>query len=195
MTIEEYKRMTGNRQTSLPHNPANRLRGKTNRDIGGEFESLISAACEAYRMEKAADIEKTPEPTKIIRPLGNGQYVSCFQAKAQPDYKGTLAGGRSVVFEAKHTASDRLLQSRVTQKQAQSLDSHLAMGAECFVLAGFSMRAFYRVPWEDWHNMKELFGRKYVVESDLAAYRLPVENNRLLFLEKGEEHGPDGLRL
>jgi recombination protein U len=194
MTIEEYRDLT-NSGKAFSQNLGSRLRGKVSRDTGGEFERLISAACEAYRIEKVADIEKTPEPIKIIRPLGNGQYVSCFQAKAQPDYKGTLAGGRSVVFEAKHTASDRMFQSRVTQKQAESLDSHLAMGAECFVLAGFAMRAFYRIPWEDWRGMKRLFGRKYALERDLSAYRLPVKNNKLLFLEKGETHGQHGLRL
>jgi recombination protein U len=182
MTIEEYKRIMCSGRGPPSKNCANRLRGKANRELGGEFENLIAVSCEHYRLKGVADIEKTPEPMKIIKSMGNGQYTACFQQKAQPDYKGTLHGGKSVVFEAKHTVSDRFTQNRVTPVQAKALASHALMGANCFVLAGFAMNAFYRIPWDSWCNMSVFFGRKYVRESDLAQYKIPFEHGCIRFL-------------
>ena len=52
----------------------------------------------------------------------------------QPDYKGTLRNGFSIVFEAKHTDTDRIKRAVITDEQEKRLDKHLALGAECFVL-------------------------------------------------------------
>ena len=146
---------------------------------GETFEELIERACARYDRAGIAYIEKTPEPTKPIRALKAGQFVTVFTKQAQPDYKGTLAGGRAVVFEAKHTASGRIEQSRVTPEQSAALDKHHALGAACFVLVSFSFDAFYRIPWAVWRAMPETFGKKSVNESDLKTYRVDI----LAFLE------------
>ena len=40
----------------------------------------------------------------------------------------------------------------------------------------------YKIPWSDWQNMKTLFGRKYVKETDLQNYRVKTAWNGTLFL-------------
>ena len=149
-----------------------RLQGRTNREAGALFEQMIDAACTVYSERGMARIEKTPEPMRIIRPLGNGQYIACFTSAAQPDYKGTIRGGQCVCFEAKFTATDRMEQKRVTQEQAGALDEHMDLGALCFVVCGFPSGKAYRVPWSIWNDMKDSFGRKYVTEADLSAYQI-----------------------
>lgn len=79
------------------------ITGKQARAAGNYFENMISASCEYYRDRGIAKIEKTPEPMK---PLGaknrKGQFLACYTKQAQPDYGGTLKGGQSIYFEAKH---------------------------------------------------------------------------------------------
>ena len=85
------------------------ITGKQARVAGNYFENMISASCEYYRDRGIAKIEKTPEPMK---PLGaknrKGQFLACYTKQAQPDYGGTLKGGQSIYFEAKHTDDDRI---------------------------------------------------------------------------------------
>lgn len=157
----------------------NRIGGKRAKSNGEHFEALIEAACNFYKSMGAAFIEKTPEPMKPLKPLRPGQFLAVYTKQAQPDYKGTLKGGRAVVFEAKHTASGRIEKSRVTDEQAAALDFHNALGAACFVLVSFRFDRFYRVPWTIWRNMSEHFGKVSVNETDLK----PYEINIMRFLE------------
>ena len=74
-----------------------RQQGRRAKYAGERFENMISAACNYYRSQNIADIEKTPEPMRPLKPYGDrrrGQYVAVFTKKAQNDYKGnsTAAG-------------------------------------------------------------------------------------------------------
>ena len=62
------------------------------------------------------------------------------------------------------------------------MDRHQRLGARCFVVAGFSTDEVYKIPWDNWRRMKELFGRKYVKETDLQNYRVKTAWNGTLFL-------------
>lgn len=162
--------------------------GARSRAEGEGFESIIDNACAYYRSIGLADIEKTPEP---MRPIGSpdraGRFLACYTKQAQPDYKGVLKGGRAINFEAKHTDSDRLTFDRVLTAQALRLSRTEALGGVAFVLS-FSGRAFYRVPWAVWKDMKRLFGRKYITQSDIEIYRVPfAAPGVLLFLEGVKE--------
>lgn len=152
----------------------NRMIGAYSRTSGKQFESRLDAAFMAYTIAGIAAVEKTPEPMRPLSSLGNGRFVACFEKKAQPDYKGTLSGGRTIVFEAKYTAADRMAQSRVTDAQAAYMDRYADLGAQCYVVAGFASGGVYRVPWAIWRDMKDQFGRKYVTEADLEQYRVQV---------------------
>lgn len=151
-----------------------RLAGATAKSNGSQFEELIDHACLRYKALKLAYIEKTPEPMKPLgRPDAYGHFTAVYTKAAQPDYKGTLKGGRSIVFEAKHTNSMRIEKIRVNEEQAASLSRHQQLGAICFVLVSFRFENYYVVPWDIWKNMEEHFYKKSVNESDLLPYLVP----------------------
>ena len=156
--------------------------GRSNRAEGKAFEDKLDKAFAYYKAKGFAQIDKTPEPTKMVKRLENGKFIAVFDSKAQPDYKGTLKGGRSVMYEAKYTSSDRITDSRVTDAQRQYLTQASQLGAYCYILAGFSSGNVYKIPWEIWARMKDFYGRKYVTEEDLRQYQLKTAWNGLLMI-------------
>ena len=123
MNVNEYLKLP--ELSGRNKNPRNQLRGATNRAQGHIFEMAIEAACSAYRTSGRADIEKTPEPMRVLKNAGNGKFVCTFEKRAQPDFKGTLAGGRAVCFEAKYTENERIEKQVVKPWQAAALERGL----------------------------------------------------------------------
>lgn len=165
-------------------NKEKQKQGKKNREEGQLFEAVLDRTFAYYSEKGYAQIDKTPEPFKIIKRLENTRFIGCFTRQAQPDYKGTIKGGRTVIFEAKYTSTDRITQDRVSDLQAAYMDQETALGARCFVLAGFRSGGIYRIPWPVWSDMKKIFGHKYVTENDLSEYRISKSwNDMLLILE------------
>lgn len=160
----------------------NQLRGAKSRAGGEIFENYIDAACIYYEAIGKAVIEKTPEPMKVIKNMGHGKFLAHFRKKAQPDYKGTLQGGKTIVLEAKHTDSDRIRQNRLTDTQSGCLDKYADLGAQCFVLVSIRMELFALVPWEVWHSMKNVYNRKYMTIEELKNYQVPFKNGVIKFL-------------
>ncbi|MGO5158712.1 MULTISPECIES: Holliday junction resolvase RecU [unclassified Bilifractor] len=162
------------------------LTGRRSRASGEMFERWIDSACAYYRELGIAHIQKTPEPVRILKPYGErrtGQFVACFKKQAQPDFKGCLCDGTAIMFDAKHTDSDRINQTVVTEEQTSDLNEFEKMGAHVYILVGIGMENFYRVPWDVWKNMKELFGHKHMDRTDLEPYRLKEAGTTILFLE------------
>lgn len=160
--------------------------GRRSNASGNLFEGKLNASCNYYRDKGIAIIEKTPEPMRIIKPFGDrrqGLYVACFEKQAQPDYKGVLCDGGAVIFEAKHTDKDRILESVVTETQRKNLDDFMTMGARCFVIVSMGFQDYYRVPWDVFGNMKSHFGRKYMTMEDLKPYELKQYRGTVLILE------------
>lgn len=50
-------------------------------------------------------------------------------------------------------------------------------------MVSMGLRNFYRVPWDVWKRMKELYGRKYMKEEDLKPYQLQERQCTILILE------------
>lgn len=169
---------------TAPKDPRRQLQGAASKARGRRFEDRLDRSFACYRAHGFAIVEKTPEPMRPAKNLGNGKFEAFFEKKAQPDYKGTIKGGRTVLFEAKFTSAARMEQSRVLPGQADYLDRHQALGARCYIIAGFASGAVYRFPWSVWRDMKRYFGRKYVTEADveIAAYRVPVTQSGVLLL-------------
>lgn len=168
--------------------------GSISRANGLHFEEIIDAGCNYYRVKGAADIEKTPEPMRAIKDMGGGKFLAVYTKAAQADYKGLLAGGRAINFEAKHTDTGRMEQSRVTEDQAERLQRCAALGGIAFVLCSFGPMDFFRVPWNVWQNMKGRFGHKYITPQEVETFRVRFGGpGVLLFLEGiGGKHGlPD----
>lgn len=148
------------------------------------WEEMITAACYDYGQKGIAVIEKTPEPMKPIgRPNSYGQFMACFTKKAQPDYKGTLRGGKAIVFEAKHTDSDRIARSVISEEQEKQLNRHSRLGAVCFVLLSFGTDEYFRVPWALFRDMQDYVHRKYLMPDDIREYQIRYSMGTLLFLE------------
>jgi len=169
--------------------PMRQYQGAISKAKGKNFELYIDRSLDYYMYKGLAEIEKTPEPMRPVKSVGNGKFIAFFEKKAQPDYKGTIRGGKSIMFEAKFTSADRIEQDRVLQEQAEKLTKHQRLGALCFVIVGFDSGEVYRVPWNAWKNMKELYGRKYVTEAELENYRVEIAPNGILLLlddTKGE---------
>lgn len=162
--------------------PSRQLRGKIAKAEGKQFEARLDQSFAYYEERGFAIVEKTPEPMHPTKSLGNGKFIAFFEKKAQPDYKGTIKGGRTMVFEAKFTSTERMEQSRVLPKQQAYLEKHSQLGARCFVVIGFSSGEVYLLPWAVWRDMKAIFSRKYVMEKDIQKYRVPVAWNGTLLL-------------
>lgn len=152
--------------------------------IAGEiFENQIEGSLRWHIGRGLLKANKTPEPMKPLgKPNARGQFLACYTKKAQVDFCGTMYGGRSVRFEAKQTDSDRFEHKRLTDEQMDDLRDHQKLGALCFVLLCFGFDHFYRVPWQVWENMKEIYGRKYVTERDVQQFRIPVSSGVLKIL-------------
>lgn len=162
-------------------NPINQIRGMRNNAQGHIFEDALKQACEYYKQTGRADIDKTPEPFRVMKKSQNGIFTGRFIDRAQPDYQGTLAGGRSIIFEAKYTTTDRIERRALTDKQMETLESHYKMGAVALVVFGIQDK-FYVLPWRIWDNMKPIYGRQYLQQMQIASYRVKF-NGAVLFLD------------
>ena len=100
---------------------AQRYQNAVNNAQGHFFEDYIKAACALYSMRERAEVDKTPEPFRVLEKLRDGIFKGRFTARAQPDFQGTLAGGRSIVFEAKYTTTDRMKRDVLTKEQQDAL--------------------------------------------------------------------------
>lgn len=163
------------------HRAALRYQNKVNNAQGHFFEQAIKAACALYDQRERATVDKTPEPFRVLEKSRDEIFKGRFTARAQPDFQGTLAGGRSIVFEAKYTTTDRLKWDVLTQEQRDALDHHARRGALAAVCAGIG-NDFFFVPWNVWRNMKKCYGRKYVTAADLEPFRIRF-NGAVLFLD------------
>ena len=148
---------------------------------------MIDAACRYYEDRQMAIIEKTPEPMRPIKSLGGGKFVAHYEKQAQPDYKGTLANGRAIVFEAKHTSADKIEQSRLTEEQCERLQKYSELGAIAFILVSVDLQNFYRVPWTVWRDMKEIYGHKHMTIEELEPFKIKATGGIIRFLEGGRK--------
>ena len=160
---------------------------KVNNAQGHFFEGAIKAACALYSERERADVDKTPEPFRVMEKSRDGIFKGRFTARAQPDFQGTLAGGRSIVFEAKYTTTDRMKRDVLTKEQQDALERHAARGALAAVCAGIGDKFFF-VTWKMWRDMKQLYGRKYVTAADLEPLRVRF-NGAVLFLDYAHDVG------
>ena len=157
-------------------------KGKKNNAQGHFFEGFIKTACAVYKQKGIAYVEKMPEPFMVLEKKDRGIFKGRFIAHAQPDFMGTLSGGRSICFEAKYTSTDKLAQTVLTAEQWNSLEQHWKAGAKAGVCAGIG-NVYAFIPWPVWRSMQEIYGRKYVTAEDLEPYRVRF-NGACMFLDQ-----------
>ncbi len=166
---------------SIEKRASQRWQNQVNNAQGQIFEKGIKAACLIYHDSGRAEVDKTPEPFRVMNKGQDGTFTGRFTALAAPDFQGTLKGGQSIVFEAKYTTTDRLKRNILTDAQMEALENHLRIGAESGVCAGIQNDYFF-VPWELWRDMKKHFGRLYVTSQNLETYRIRF-TGAVLFLD------------
>lgn len=176
LSIQEYKNIISLQNSK---NPYRQLQGKVNREIGKNFEEQVESICNVYELNNLAIIEKTPEPMKILKHIENGHFETVFSKSAQPDFKGTLKGGRTVVFDAKFTSADRITFNVLNDFQRETLLKYQKLGAISFVLVGFSDGKIYNINIETWSNMKDVFGRLYIKQEELEKLNLRASTKKL----------------
>lgn len=162
-------------------NPLNQIRGMRNNAQGYIFEDNIKKACQIYKMQGKATVDKTPEPFRVLHKQPDGVFTGRFTALAQPDFQGTLAGGQSIVFEAKYTTANRIQRNVLTQEQRETLEAHHVLDAVTLVVFGIQSE-FFAVPWTLWRDMKQHFGRQYLKAEDIERYRIKFDG-AVRFLE------------
>lgn len=161
--------------------PINQLRGMRNNAQGHIFEDNVKKACQIYQRDGRAIIDKTPEPFRVTKKHSEGLFTGRFTAPAQPDFQGTIIGGRSIIFETKYTTADRIQRSTLTTQQMEILENHEKMGAMALVVFGIGNR-FYTMPWSSWRDMKENFGHQYITLIDANPWRVKF-NGAVLFFD------------
>ena len=154
---------------------------------GHDFEEAIRQACLLYASQGRAKVEKTPEPFRVLEKREGGIFVGRFTAHAQPDFQGTLDGGRSIIFEAKYTTTDAMKRDVLTETQMETLERHHRCGALAAVCVGIQDRFFF-VPWPVWRDMKGAFGHMSVSAAELEDFRVRF-TGAVLFLDYAHKIG------
>ena len=178
-----------NQKQNIPSPDANTIkkesianRNRNSLQKGQAFEGLILLQCKEYQKHGIAVIDKTPEPFLVLKRDKTGLFSGRFtNAKAQPDFQGTLQNGRSVILEAKATSKDRILTTVLTDTQIQLLANHHEMGALCGVLCEIQDNRF-AVPYDIWIKAKKLYGHKYFTVAELIEQGCHVTTGLFDFL-------------
>lgn len=179
--LREYRKR---QDRSGENNAKRRAQAARSNAEGHHFEAEITKACEYYRATGRASIEKTPESFRVTELLGAGKFRGRFTGKAQPDFQGVLDGGRAILFDAKYTEKDRITANALTKHQWDLLETHWKLGAVCGVCVGMTDGAYF-VPWEQWRDMKRLYGRKYITKQELETFRVAVSiHSFAMFLDR-----------
>ncbi|MGN0181429.1 MAG: Holliday junction resolvase RecU [Candidatus Ornithomonoglobus sp.] len=167
MSAADYRGMIRGDNTTDPDGGIEtQYRNRCSNDRGHAFENLIVKGCQYYAQRGRAVINKVYEPYRCIKKLEGGKFVGQFTARAEPDFKGVLAGGRAIAFEAKSTRKDRIQQNVLTREQCAWLEEQHRMGALAFVCVEIGGR-FFMVPWRTWRDMKQIYGKKYLTAEDM----------------------------
>ena len=178
ISVEEYRNLISKSSRGKANpNPKRQILGKSNRELGKLFEEEVQIICDVYESENLARIEKTPEPMKILKHVDEGRFEAVFEKSAQPDFKGTIKGGRSVVFDAKYTESDRINYAVLKKHQRDILNKYQELGAMAFILVGFGNGKIYKIDIDDWSNMKAKFGRQFILQSELDEHNYGAMKN------------------
>ena len=174
------------------YNYRKRLAGKRSQHSGALFEEMINSSCRYYERLGFCAIDKTPEDMKVLRQHDvPGQFVACFTKQAQPDYKGILADGTMILFDAKHTDSDRIRRSVITDTQEECFDRYERFGARCYIVVSLGFEHFFRIPWDHFRDMKQRLGHLYMNREELGPYEVKRQQGVLKILDGIELKGED----
>lgn len=183
-TEKELKKWQQARENQIDEEQLKRqYKNRVNNAQGQHFEREILAGCRMYEHHGIATIDKTPEPFRVTsKNHRTGEFTGRFSTHAQPDFQGTLHGGRSIMFEAKRTSKDRITRNVLTDTQMEILEKHNRLGALCGVCICIQDDFFF-IPWNVWRDMKEMYGRQYLKAEDIEEYKVRFDG-AVYFLDR-----------
>ncbi|MCK9576275.1 MAG: Holliday junction resolvase RecU [Clostridia bacterium] len=144
-----------------------------NRRTGASSESMLESMFDYQFKLGNMYIQKTPEPTKCIKNIGKGKFISIYTGKSQPDFKGTVKGGRCIIIESKHTTTGKIMMSCIDSSKNDEkmyLCNYETMGALCFVAVMFDYSNPCMIPFNHFISMKEIYGRKYMTKEECMKF-------------------------
>lgn len=178
MTVEEYRALIDENRNADGEQV---LRNKKSSARGRAFESLLMRGCNYYRQKGIAIINKVNEPYIVTKKTNGNKFMGRFTGRAEPDFKGVLKGGRAIAFEAKSTQKSRIQRNAVTDTQMEWLREQKDFGAITFVAINIQDK-FYSVPFDVWDDMKNIYGKKFLMPEDIAGYEVKYDG-AVRFLE------------
>lgn len=183
-TEKELKKWQQARENPIDEEQLKRqYKNRVNNAQGQHFEREILVGCRIYEHHGIATIDKTPEPFRVTsKNHRTGEFTGRFSTHAQPDFQGTLHGGRSIMFEAKWTSKDRITRNVLTDTQMEILEKHNRLGALCGVCICIQDDFFF-IPWNVWRDMKEMYGRQYLKAEDIEEYKVRFDG-AVYFLDR-----------
>lgn len=146
---------------------------------GDAFEALLSRHHAAALAEGLADVRKVGAPVAV----GRGGAPKAWTGVGPADYVGTLRGGRSLVVEAKSTAT-RLSLADIPEHQRAHLDANAALGGLSLLALHVYTCGVYVVEWTaaPWRvtervvrEVVEVDGRKVKVQRAVESRTLGAE--------------------
>lgn len=170
------------RRECIKQRESHRMTGLHSLESGLLFERQIEAACQHYEESGKAAVAKIPEPFRVIKKLAQGRANVQFLKHADPDFMGAARKGRCIVFEAKYTSKDRMESRVLTGRQWQALEKYWQMAAFAGVCCGIQEK-YYFVPWAVFRDMRNVYGRQYVTQEDIAPYEVRHTGNAVMFLD------------
>lgn len=180
MTAAEFQNYI-NQNNSGGNDVEQAQRNRRSNARGRGFENLLMKGCQHYQNRGTAVINKVYEPYICTKVLRDGKFTGRFLDRAEPDFKGVLDGGRAVAFEAKSTSKSRIQYNALTSTQLDWLREQYDMGALAFVAIDIQGR-FFSIPYPVWADMKNIFGKKFLVPGDIEEYEVIFDGKPLLLL-------------
>lgn len=115
---------------------------------GMPFETFFEFACETYKREKKAVIDKQHTCFKPIRDY-KGKIVNVkVEKKATVDWLGRFSN-IPIAIETKHTSTDAIRWDEVQEHQADYMDAFTEEpGTIGMVVISFGMKRFFAIPWQ-----------------------------------------------
>lgn len=175
MSAAEYRKSLGGGNANLSY------KNRISSDNGRSFEELIKKGCEYYARDGRAIISKVHEPYIVTRILQGGSFLGRFTGRAEPDFKGTICGGRAIAFEAKSTQKTRINRIALTNEQMRWLSAQYSIGALTYVCVNIQDK-FFMIPWTVWRDMRKIYKRHYLTAEDIPQYQVQF-NGTLKFLD------------
>ena len=148
-----------------------------------DLEQSIIDGCSVYRREKKAFIDKVPEPSQIVKYIGNRKHIVRFGKEANNLFSGILSDGRMVSFCYAQTDQDRVGEDCVREKMVNRLGVLQENGAACFIIIGTPYNEYYRIPLWIWQNAKVKYNGHGIPKDDICSMKVSMDKGKaLLFL-------------